>query len=40
VLNEILAANTGSAFLQEARSLLDNLPPPPTPSPAGQPPAK
>ena len=40
VLNEILAANTGSAFLQEARSLLDNLPPPPAPSPVGQPPAK
>ncbi|NBT23821.1 hypothetical protein EBT11_04100, partial [bacterium] len=32
-LNEILAANTGSAFLQEARSLLDSLPPPPAPSP-------
>ncbi len=40
VLNEILAANTGSAFLLEARSLLDNLPPPPAPSPVGQPPAK
>jgi TolA-binding protein len=28
-LNEIIAANTGSAFVSEARSLLESLPPPP-----------
>ena len=38
VLNEIVSANTGSSFLPEARSLLDSLPPPP--SPTAQPPAK
>ncbi|NDB94613.1 MAG: hypothetical protein EBZ78_00360 [Verrucomicrobia bacterium] len=32
VLNEILSANTGSAFLPEARALLENLPPAPTPA--------
>jgi len=30
VLNEILAENTGSAFLSDARALLEKLPPPPT----------
>ena len=48
VLNDILAAKTGSAFLPEARSLLESLPPPPnfatpvppTPSALAQPPAK
>jgi tetratricopeptide (TPR) repeat protein len=32
VLNEILSANTGSAFIPEARALLENLPPSPTPA--------
>lgn len=50
VLNDILAENTGSAFLPDLRSLLAKLPPPPAPStpaspfvnptPAAQPPAK
>ena len=49
VLNDVLAENNGSAFLPEARSLLEKLPPPPsaavpTPMPAAapapQPPAK
>jgi hypothetical protein len=30
VLNDILAENTGSAFLPDARALLEKLPPPPT----------
>jgi len=30
LLNEILTENTGSAFLPDARALLDKLPPPPT----------
>ena len=34
VLNDILAENTGSAFLPDARALLEKLPPPPTSSSA------
>lgn len=30
VLNDVLAENNGSAFLPEARALLDKLPPPPS----------
>lgn len=47
VLNDVLAENNGSAFLPEARALLDKLPPPPSAAaplpaavPAPQPPAK
>ena len=43
VLNDILAANTGSAFLPDARALLETRPPAPSfsnPAPAPQPPAK
>lgn len=47
VLNDVLAENNGSAFLPEARALLDKLPPPPSsgapspaPVPAPQPTAK
>lgn len=43
VLNDVLAENNGSAFLPEARALLEKLPPPPssaTSAPAPQPPAK
>jgi predicted negative regulator of RcsB-dependent stress response len=47
VLNDVLAQNNGSAFLPEARAMLDKLPPPPStaaslsaPMPAPQPPAK
>jgi len=47
VLNDILAANTGSAFLPDARALLESLPPAPSlatpstpPAPVSQPPAK
>ena len=47
VLNDVLAQNNGSAFLPEARALLEKLPPPPSataplsvPTPAPQPPAK
>ena len=48
VLTDIIAAKTGSAFLPEARSLLESLPPPPNsaapvptaPPAAAQPPAK
>ncbi len=50
VLNDILAENTGSAFIPEAHALLDSLPPPPSPAaaprsvsapaPTFQPPAK
>jgi hypothetical protein len=48
VLTDIIAAKTGSAFLPEARSLLESLPPPPnsaapvptSPPAAAQPPAK
>ena len=51
VLNDVLAENNGSAFLPEARAMLEKLPPPPsavaplpaaTPAatPAPQPPAK
>ena len=47
VLNDVLAQNNGSAFLPEARALLEKLPPPPSataplsaPTPVPQPPAK
>ena len=52
VLNDVLAENNGSAFLPEARALLEKLPPPPGaaapaplpaaagPTPVPQPPAK
>ena len=47
VLNDVLAQNKGSAFLPEARAMLDKLPPPPSaaaplsaPTPVSQPPAK
>ena len=47
VLNDVLAQNNGSAFLPEARAMLNQLPPPPSagaplsaPTPAPQPPAK
>jgi len=49
VLNDVLAENNGSAFLPEARALLEKLPPPPSaaaplpstaPAPTPQPPAK
>jgi predicted negative regulator of RcsB-dependent stress response len=47
VLNDVLAQNNGSAFLPEARAMLDKLPPSPSaaaplsaPTPASQPPAK
>lgn len=45
VLNDVLAQNNGSAFLPEARALLDQLPPPPSaaaslPTPVPQPPAR
>jgi len=41
VLNDVLAENNGSAFLPEARALLEKLPPPPSataPIPAAMPP--
>ena len=47
VLNDVLAQNNGSAFLAEARAMLDKLPPTPSaaaplsaPAPVPQPPAK
>lgn len=45
VLNDVLAENSGSGFLPEARALLEKLPPPPMstpslPAPVPQPPAK
>ena len=47
VLNDVLAQNNGSAFLPEARALLEKLPPPPsaaapmpTTVPSPQPPAR
>ena len=48
VLNDVLAENNGSAFLPEARAMLEKLPPPPSAAavpvpaalPASQPPAK
>ena len=47
VLNDVLAQNNGSAFLPEARAMLNQLPPPPSagaplsaPTPVPQPPAK
>ena len=47
VLNDVLAENSGSAFLPEARAMLEKLPPPPSAAaplpataPVPQPPAK